>query len=248
MVVPVTALGIANLLMHLEAEGFAVPAGLGWRFGLAAVIILISVVAGRIVPSFTRNWLAKRGASNLPSSHGLVDRVALGILHLGLLGWAFDLDARFVGAALLFGAAFNLWRMLRWRGSATGAEPLLLILHIGYGWLVLGAGLLGLTTLGVDVPLSAAIHTLTAGAVGTMILAVMTRTTLGHTGRTLSANRVTSMIYILVGLAAIVRVAAAFEADWAIPCLIVSACFWIAGFGLFLLSYGPFLLKSRDAR
>ena len=178
----------------------------------------------------------------------MVDRVALGILHLGLLGWAFDLDARYVGAALLLGAALNLWRMLRWRGSATGAEPLLLVLHIGYGWLVIGAGLLGLTTLGVDVPLSAAIHTLTAGAVGTMILAVMTRTTLGHTGRTLSANRVTGLIYILVGLAAVVRVAAAFEADWAMPCLIASACFWIAGFGLFLLSYGPFLLKPRDAR
>jgi uncharacterized protein involved in response to NO len=248
MVVPVTVLGIANLLMHLETEGFAVPAGLGWRLGLAAVIILISVVAGRIVPSFTRNWLAKRGASELPSSHGVVDRVALGILHLGLLGWAFDLEGRYVGAVLLLGAALNLWRMLRWRGTATRAEPLLVILHIGYGWLVIGAGLLGLTTLGVDVPLSAAIHTLTAGAVGTMILAVMTRTTLGHTGRTLSANRVTGLIYVLVGLAAVVRVAAAFEADWTMPCLIASACFWIAGFGLFLLSYGPFLLKPRDAR
>ncbi len=248
MVVPVTVLGIANLLMHLETEGFAVPPGLGWRLGLAAVVILISVVAGRIVPSFTRNWLAKRGAPNLPSSHGMVDRLALGVLHLGLLGWAFDLEARYVGALMMLGAALNLWRMLRWRGGATGAEPLLLVLHIGYGWLVIGAGLLGLTILGVDLPLSAAIHALTAGAVGTMVLAVMTRTTLGHTGRTLSANHVTSLIYVLVTLAAVVRVAAAFEVEWAMPCLIASACFWIAGFSLFLLSYGPFLLNPRDAR
>ena len=76
-----------------------------------------------------------------------------------------------------------------------------MILHIGCGWLVIGVGLLGLTTLGVDVPLGAAIHTRTAGAVGKMILAVMTRTTLGHTRRTLSANRVTDLINILVGLA-----------------------------------------------
>jgi uncharacterized protein involved in response to NO len=76
----------------------------------------------------------------------------------------------------------------------------------------------------------------------------MTRTTLGHTGRTLSANRVTGLIYILVGFAAVVRVAAAFEAEWAMPCLIASACFWIAGFGLFLLNYGPFLLRQRDVR
>jgi uncharacterized protein involved in response to NO len=247
MVMPVALLGVANLLMHLETDGFAVPFGLGWRLGLAAVIILISVVAGRIIPSFTRNWLAKRGASNLPSVFGIIDRVALGILHLGLLGWAFDLAPRYVGALLLLGAALNLWRLLRWRGSATGAEPLLLILHIGYGWLVIGAALLGLTTVGVDVPLSASIHTLTVGAVGTMILAVMTRTTLGHTGRSLSANRTTELIYVLVGLAAAVRLAAAFNADWSMPLLIAAACFWIGGFGLFLVSYGPFLLNQRDA-
>jgi uncharacterized protein involved in response to NO len=248
VLVPVAVLAIANLLMHLQAEGIAVPVGLGWRLGLTAVIILISVVAGRIIPSFTRNWLAKRGASKLPSAHGLIDRAALGVLHLGLLGWAFDLEAHAVGAILLLGAALNLWRMLRWRGSATGAEPLLFILHIGYAWLVVGVGLLGLTTLDVAVPLSAAIHALTSGAIGTMILAVMTRTTLGHTGRALSANRVTSLIYILVGLAAVIRVAAAFGADWTMPLLIASACFWIAGFGLFLLSYGRFLLTPRGVR
>jgi uncharacterized protein involved in response to NO len=153
MVVPVTVLGIANLLMHLEAEGFAVPTGLGWRLGLVAVIILISVVAGRIVPSFTRNWLAKRGASELPSAHGPIDRLALGILHLGLLGWAFDVEARFVGPMLMVGAALNFLRMLRWHGGATSAEPLLMVLHIGYGWLVLGVGLLGLTMSGFRVPL-----------------------------------------------------------------------------------------------
>jgi uncharacterized protein involved in response to NO len=246
-IVPVSILGVANLLMHLETDGFAVPAGLGWRLGLAAVVILISVVAGRIVPSFTRNWFANRGASELPSAHGVIDRIALGVLHLGLLLWAFDPDSRGVGALLLLGAALNLWRMLRWRGIATGAEPLLVVLHVGYAWLVIGAALLGLTTLGVDVPVSAAIHALTAGAVGTMILAVMTRTTLGHTGRALTANRVTGVIYILVGLAAVVRLAAAFDADWTMPLLIASACFWIAGFGVFVLSYGRFLVKPRDA-
>jgi uncharacterized protein involved in response to NO len=246
MVVPVTVLGVANLLMHLESEDFAVPTGLGWRLGLVAIIILISVVAGRIVPSFTRNWLARRGAFELPSVHGLVDRAALGILHLGLLAWAFDLEARFVGPMLMLGAALNLWRMLRWRGTATGAEPLLMVLHIGYGWLVIGVGLLGLTTSGFEVPLGAAIHTLTAGAIGTMVLAVMTRTTLGHTGRSLSADRTTALIYILVGIAAVVRVAAAFDADLAMPLLIASAGFWIAGFAIFLLHYGPFLLQPRE--
>ena len=77
MVAPVSVLGIANLLMHLEADGVAVPSGLGWRLGLATVIVLISVMAGRIVPSFTRNWLAKRPGSDLPGGHGWVDDLRL---------------------------------------------------------------------------------------------------------------------------------------------------------------------------
>ncbi len=245
LVAPVTVLGIANLLMHLEADGVAVPSGLGWRLGLSAVIVLISVVAGRIVPSFTRNWLAKRGDSDLPAVHGWIDRAALGTLHTALFGWAFFPGFRAVGALLLFGAALNLWRLLRWRGGATTAEPLLLVLHVGYAWLVVGSALLGLTALGLDLPESAAIHALTAGAVGTMILAVMTRATRGHTGRALSADGVTNLIYVLVTLAAIARVAAAFGADWTTPLLIVSSCLWVAAFGLFTLWYGMMLLLPK---
>jgi uncharacterized protein involved in response to NO len=248
MAAPVTVLGIANLLMHLEANGIAVPSGLGWRLGLSAVIVLISVVAGRIVPSFTRNWLAKRPGSNLPATYGWIDRVALGVLHAGLIGWAFVPAFRPVGLLLLLGAALNFWRLLRWRGAATAAEPLLLVLHIGYAWLVLGAALLGLTLLGADLPQSASIHALTAGAAGTMILAVMTRATRGHVGRDLSADRLTSLIYILVSLAATTRVAATFGTTWTMPLLIASACLWIAAFGGFVLAYGRMLLLPRDAR
>jgi uncharacterized protein involved in response to NO len=247
MVAPVTVLGIANLLMHLEAGGVAVPAGLGWRLGLAAAIVLVSVVAGRIVPSFTRNWLAKRPGSALPAAHGAIDRVALGILHAGLFGWVFFPSLGAIGLLLLLGAALNFWRLLRWRGFATAAEPLLLILHIGYFWLVLGVALLGAAMLDADLPLSAAIHSLTAGAIGTMILAVMTRATRGHTGRDLSADRATTLIYALVTLAAITRVTAAFAASWTLPLLMVSAGFWLAAFGGFLLCYGPMLLGPRPA-
>ena len=248
MVVPVTVLGIANLLMHLEADGLALPVGLGWRLGLAAVIVLISVVGGRILPSFTRNWLAKRPGADLPAGHGWVDKAALGSLHAGLLGWAFLPEFRPIGLLLILAALLNLWRLLRWRGRRTAAEPLLLILHIGYGWLVLGAGLLGLSMLDADLPQSAAIHALTAGATGTMILAVMTRATRGHTGRALSADRATSVIYLLVSLAAITRVLAAFATAWMMPLLILSGSLWIAAFTGFVLSYGPMLLGSRPIR
>ena len=175
MVAPVGVLGIANLLMHLEADGVVVHSGVGWRLGLATVIVLISVMAGRIVPSFTRNWLAKRPGADLPAGHGRIDRVALGILHAGVIGWAFLPGFRPVGLLLVLGAAINLWRLLRWRGISTTVEPLLLVLHVGYARLVFGVALLGLALLVADVPLSAAIHALTAGAIGTMILAVMTQ-------------------------------------------------------------------------
>jgi uncharacterized protein involved in response to NO len=248
MVAPVSFLGIANLLMHLEADGVGVPPGLGWRLGLAAVIVLISVVAGRIVPSFTRNWLAKRPGSDLPASPGWIDRVALGTLHAGLVGWALLPALRPVGLLLLLGAMFNLWRLLRWRGRATAAEPLLLVLHVGYAWLVFGTALLGLASLGVDLPQSAAIHALTAGAISTMVLAVMTRTTRGHTGRALSADRVTSVLYVLLTLAAITRVAAAVAPAWTMPLLFVSASLWIAAFAGFAVAYGPMLLLPRGPR
>jgi uncharacterized protein involved in response to NO len=238
---PVTLLGAADLLMHLEVNGAAVPLGLGWRLGLAAVIVLISVVASRIVPSFTRNWLVQRHSTHLPAEHGWIDRGALGILHSGLLGWALFPACRPFGLLLVLGATLNVWRLFRWRGSATIPEPLLFILHVGYAWLALGAALLGLAALGLYVPQSAGIHALTAGAIGTMVLAMMTRVARGHTGRALSADRGTIVIYILVNIAAIVRVAIAVGETWTTPLLIASAILWSGAFVLFVTFYGPML-------
>src|SRR5208283_5815187 len=113
LLLPVVVLGAENLLMHLEALGVAVPAGLGWRLGIATVLILISVIGGRIIPAFTRNWLMARGATALPAPVGPIDRVALGTLHASLLLWAALPEATWVGVPLLLGAAANLWRLLR---------------------------------------------------------------------------------------------------------------------------------------
>ncbi|QXX75666.1 hypothetical protein MHY1_02496 [Methylovirgula sp. HY1] len=243
MTAPLLVLTAANLAMHLEAIGVDVPAGLGWRLGLAAMITLMSVVGGRIIPSFTRNWLAKRG-SDLTAQNSWLTRAAMATLHTGLLGWAFLPDSPLFGGLLVLGGALNLWRLWSWRGVATIAEPLLLILHVGYAWLAAGAMLLGLAVLG-SVPLPAAIHALTAGAMGTMILAVMTRVARGHSGRDLSADRVTIAIYLLVTFAALFRVAAAFVMPGPGPLLYASAGLWIAAFALFAIAYGRMLLFKR---
>jgi len=248
MVVPVSVLGVANLLMHLEAAGVVVPPGVGWRLGLAAVIILISIIGGRIVPSFTRNWLAKRSGAALPGAAGWIDRLAVATLLAGLLGWTFVPDSRAAGMVLLLAALLNLARLLRWRGWATFAEPLVLILHIGYAWLVVGTALLGWTVLDDDLPRAAAIHALTAGAAATMILAVMTRATRGHTGRDLTADRTTTLLYVLLTGAAVTRIVAACGVGPMMPLLILSAGLWIAAFAGFALSYGPMLLLPRPSR
>jgi uncharacterized protein involved in response to NO len=242
---PVGILGVANLLMHLEANGAAVPPGLGWRLGLAAIVVLITVIGGRIVPSFTRNWLARRPGAALPAGQGRLDLAALVVLPIGLAGWVALPGLRAAGVALLLAAALHLCRLARWRGLSTRAEPLLLVLHVGYAWVVLGVALLGLATLGVDIPPSAAIHALTAGAIGTMTLAVMTRATRGHAGRPLAADRPTVLIFVLVMLAALTRIAAALGAAWFMPLLVASATLWIAAFACFVLAYAPMLLLPR---
>jgi uncharacterized protein involved in response to NO len=243
MLIPVSLFGLANLLMHAEALGWAVPVGLGWRLGLGAVIALIALVGGRIVPSFTRNWLMKRGRTVLPAPFGWVDRVALLALVLGFLCWAVRPDFWGVGLVLLTASGLHFWRLSRWKGHATAADPLLAILHVAYAWLAIGTGLLGLSVLDPGVPESAAIHALTAGAAATMILAVMTRATRGHTGRELVADRATSLVYLMVNLAAVMRVIATFASDWNMALLNLSAFLWFAAFALFVCAYGNMLVS-----
>ena len=183
------------------------------------------------MPAFTRNWLTAQGRAPVPPAAGLIDRVAMGVLHAGLLLWVFLPDARLAGVVLLAGGAMHLWRLAGWRGLAVVREPLLLILHAGYLWLVVGIALLGLSLLSGAVPPAAGIHALTSGAFGSMILAVMTRATLGHTGRVLHANGATVAIYLLVTLAALLRVVAAWPGAAAMDLLGVAAAAWIAAFG-----------------
>jgi len=248
MTAPIAVFIVADLLMHLESLGFAVPYGLGWRLGLAAPILLISVVGGRIIPSFTRNWLVKRHSALLPAPHGVADIAALAFLHGGLILWAVLPDLRLAGVILVTAAVLNALRLARWAGGTTRAEPLLFILHVGYAWMVIGVVLLGLSNLGAPVPVASAIHALTAGAIATMILAVMPRVTLGHTGRDLTANRTTSAIFVLINVAAIARVCASWSPDDTMVLLSMSASCWIAAFGLFEIAYGPMLLTARPTR
>ena len=249
MIVPVLVLALAQLTMDLGAQGgLRGLTGYGWRLGFIATLILISVVGARIVPSFTRNWLAGRGERRLPPAAGRFDPVSIAVLHAALLAWVFFPSAPATGVALLAGAALTLWRLARWRGAATHSEALLLVLHVGYAWLVLGVAALGIAALDPAFPSDAAIHALTAGAIGTSTLAVMTRVSRGHTGRALSADGVTTLIYVLVILAACARIAAALAGEAYGELLVGSAALWISAFALFAARYAPLLLRPRGVR
>lgn len=236
---------VADLLMHLESVGVTVPSGLGWRLAVAVPILLISVIGGRIIPNFTRNWLLKRHSARLPAPNDAAGIAAVGVLQTALVLWAGFPNSRAVGLLLVVSAALNAWRLVRWAGGATLAEPLLFVLHVGYGWLVVGIALLGLSLLDVGVPVASAIHALTAGAIGTMILAVMPRVTLGHTGRDLTANRPTVAIFILINASAVMRVAASWNTARMMTLIALSGTCWIMAFGLFEVVYGPMLLTPR---
>ena len=146
---------------------------------------------------------------------------------------------------LIFAALLNAARLSRWRGLATWPEKLLLILHVGYGWLAVGTLLLGLSVFDLGVPTSSAIHALTAGAIAVMIVAVMPRVTLGHVGRDLVASRMTVLAFVLINAAAVARVSASWHATKMHVLLLVAGTLWIAAFALFDLVYAPMLLTQR---
>lgn len=242
----VTLLAFAHLAFHLGEQDPDI-ADMAQRAALAAIAGLISLIGGRIVPSFTRNWLVARGVRTAVSATpDVIDRAALVLTGAALAGWVILPFNAFVGGALIL-AGLALWvRLARWSGISTLAEPLVWILHAGYAWLGFALIAIGASVIDpVSVPPTAGIHALTAGAAGVMVLAVMTRASLGHTGRALSAGWGTVTIYILANLAAATRFAAPFLSDVTIEMLTVSAVLWAMAFGGFALVYGPFLASPR---
>jgi uncharacterized protein involved in response to NO len=247
VVVLVLLFGIANALDHAGTLGIIEDEGLGWRAALALVIAMISLIGGRIVPSFTRNWLTRQGVKErLPRQPGRFDQATIAITVAAMLSWIVAPDIDAVGAVLIIAAGMQAVRLSRWGGLRAAGDPLVLILHIGYAWIPVGLGFLGASLMGVPIPRSAAIHALTAGAMATMILAVMTRATLGHTGRELKASPQTVFIYFLVTLGALLRVAAPLGiVDYTFG-MEVSAVTWGGAFVLFLIVYGPILFSARE--
>ena len=239
---------LANLLFHIEAAQDGYPAqGIGLRLGLASAIMMISVIGGRIVPSFTRNWLVKAGSANLPTPPmQRFDKVVLIITLAALVLWVIWPDWFISGLMLLLLALTQTIRLVRWKGFSTLGEPLVWVLHIGYGFIPLGGLLMGLDILFPAIMGSAAPqHIWMAGAIGLMTLAVMTRATLGHTGHKLHADMATLVIYVSLIVSVLIRFAAGVFSEMAMTLYSVSALLWIGAFGGFVVVYGRLLVRAK---
>ncbi len=237
---------LADAIDHAELFGAAVPTGLGWRLGFAIVLLLVSLIGGRIIPSFTRNWLAKQGGERgLPTQPNRFDLAVIAATAAALFCWTALPDQAVSGALLVLAGLLQAARLARWSGLQTIREPLVLILHLSYAWLPIGLTLLGGSYFVWCIPASAALHALSAGAMASITLAVMTRATLGHTGRTLRADGPTRAIYVLVTLGAIVRFAAPMLAVDYVLMIALAGLLWGGAFLLFLIAYGPKLLGAR---
>lgn len=242
-------LGAANAGFHLE---WALSGGTARaeRLAVGATIVLITLIGGRIVPSFTINWLRQINPGPIPSAPDRLDQwvqagggvaLALWVAEVDLPALALPLAALMAAVAIGHGL-----RQRRWRPERTLAEPLVTVLHVAHGFVPLGflIGAVGLATGDAGLE-TAGLHAWTTGAIGLMTLAVMTRATRGHTGRALTADRMTVAIYGLVGLAAAARIVAAHHPETAGTTLPVAAAAWVGGFALFALHYGRMLVGPR---
>lgn len=247
--VPVVGLillfGTADSLDYLAATGIVPMADLGWQLAISIVVLLISLIGGRIIPSFTRNWMVKQGMKKgLPTQPARFDMFVIGATALALLAWLSGPAETPIGIVLVAAATLQAVRWARWSGYRTFADPLVVILHVGYSWVPVGLALLGFSLTGL-VPRSAAIHALTAGAMATMILAVMTRASLGHTARELKANGATVAAYLLVTAGALLRVTTSLGLIEFNRGIEIAGFAWGGAFLLFLIAYAPVLWRPR---
>lgn len=240
------ALLAANVGYHAEAQTGYAAGGFSARAALAALVAMIALIGGRIVPSFTRNWLAARKAPFLPTPAGRADAYVMALTVAALVVWVIWPHSVAAGTLCLAAALANLWRLWRWRGLHCLSEPLVWVLHAGYLFLALGFATVGLAALGIG-PESVAKHLWMAGAVGLMTLAVMTRASLGHSGLPLVAGPGISSIYVAVIASVALRVAAGW---WPGPVWVMhlSGVLWIMAMAGFVVLYAPILTRARVAK
>ena len=235
-------MGILIFTMHMAMQGrLALSPRLGLQLELDLVLFIMIVMGGRVIPMFTNNGIPGTNAIR----HALVERIALGSV---ILLFAIDLLQlpQVVAAVIALTACLaHAWRLYLWKPWRTRATPLVWILHAAYAWIVVYLLLRGLTSLGLLAG-SYAVHALTVGAIGGLTLGMMTRTARGHTGRLLVADGFERTMFLLIQLAAVIRVFGGIASPgFYIASTQLSGVIWAVAFGLYAVRYWPVLTRPR---
>jgi len=233
-------LTISNLLVHAEWLGYAHTAHIGFVLAIYMIVLMMVVMGGRVIPSFTDGKLRTQ-AKRWKAVEWLAPATTLATLAAVLVLPVSPFTALIAAAA----AAVHAVRLAGWYTSKYWSVPLLWVLHLGYGWIVVGFMLTALGALDMIAP-SLALHAFTAGAIGTLTLGMMARVSLGHTGRMLEPAKIVHLAFGLITLAAAIRVC------WPIvmpgtyaAAILVSSLFWMAAFAIFVFVYAPILIQPR---
>ncbi len=248
VLVPVLLLAAGNILYHLEVL-LVGSSDYGRRLGIALLVFLIMLIGGRIIPSFTRNWLAKERSKEgpMPVTFGRFDGLGLLVGAMAMMGWVLAPETSVSGLLLLLAGVLHVARLTRWRGQAVLASPLLVMLHLAYFFVPIGLMVSGFAAFGLMEQV-AAVHLLGIGAVGGMTVAVMMRASLGHTARPLVAGPVLSIGFVLLLLAALARIAGNALPLVEFDGVHLSGGLWTLSFALLCLRLLPWLLRANPAR
>ncbi len=247
VIILISLFTLGNILVHLQLLDVIESAELGIRLSIFVLSILLALIGGRIVPSFTRNWLSQNQVNRFPSGAGIFDKVCLVSLVVFVVAQIITPYHQLTSLLALLAGLLHGIRLIRWKVWLTLSEPLIWILHVGYMWLSVALVLIGLAGLTDFVPYTSSYHALTIGAFSTMILGVMTRVSLGHTGRTLKATFGTTTIYVFITIASVLRVSESFLNDSRNLILSFSGIFWTLSFALFVFIYFPILTQPRKS-
>jgi len=248
VVVLILMLAAANAGFHIEAA-MTGAASISARAGLAVIVFLILLIGGRVVPSFTHNWLARKEFVARPMPLGRLDGGVMALSALALLLWIANPEWNLTGTLLLAAGAANFWRLSRWQGWKTRSDRLVLVLHAGFFLAALGFLFASVHAFAPSLVSSAtAAHIWAIGAIGAMTLAMMTRATLGHTGRALAASKATQFIYLSVIAAMLARLAMEFFPVATMPLMYGAAIAWVAAFAGFVIVYGRMLAGPNRAQ
>ena len=233
----------ANLCFHLAHLGLLAMSELdAVRFALYLVVVIVTIMGGRVIPSFTANAIPTARIRSYP----LLDRLAIAGGALALMAVSLGALSTLSGILCAIAAALHLLRLWSWDPLSTRHNPILWILHLSYAWIPLALILMSLASFGLAASAILADHAFAAGAIGGMILGMMTRTARGHTGRPLVVGPAEISAYVLVHLAATARVLVPFAWPASYPTMIlVSSALWAMAFIVFVVTYTPILARAR---